>query len=52
MAWEVLTRRVAKINTEDLQLVNLPSIGKDWVKRFSKRYPALKMATSRSMEAA
>lgn len=41
MAWEIMTRRVASVNTADIQLANLLPIGKDWVKRFLQRYPGL-----------
>jgi hypothetical protein len=35
IALEILMHHVAKINT-DMQLVNIPSIRKEWVKRFLK----------------
>ena len=41
-----MTRRVASVNTADAQLVNLPPIGTDWVKRFLKRHPVLKTVNS------
>jgi hypothetical protein len=42
MAWDILTRRVASVNTPDMQLASLPLIGKNWVKRFLQRHPKLK----------
>ena len=50
MVWEILTHRVAKINTTDMQLVNIPPIGKEWVKRFARRYPNLGTVRSRTMD--
>jgi hypothetical protein len=50
MAWEIMTRRVASVNTSAMQLVNLPTIGKDWVKRFLHRYPRLKTVQGRRLE--
>ena len=33
-----------------MELVNLPPIGQDWVKRFLNRYPTLKTTRSRVMD--
>ena len=50
MAWEIMTRRVASVNTPTMQLVNLPTIGKDWVKRFLQRHPGLKTVKGRRLD--
>jgi hypothetical protein len=50
MAWEIMTRHVASVNTSAMQLVNLPTIGKDWVKWFLQRYPRLKTVQGRRLE--
>src|SRR5437763_2989133 len=42
LAWEILTRRVASVNTDGMQLITPPPIDQDWVKRFLKRYHDLK----------
>jgi hypothetical protein len=47
MAWEIMMHRVASVNTSAMQLVNLPTIGKDWVKRFLQRYPRLRTVKGR-----
>jgi hypothetical protein len=45
-----MTRRVASVNTPTMQLVNLPTIGKDWVKRFLQRYPRLKTVKGKRLD--
>jgi len=50
MAIEILLQRVATVNTEDMQLVNTLSIGKEWIKRFIKRHPTLSTTRSRSID--
>jgi hypothetical protein len=50
MAMEILLRRVAKINTADMQLVTTPTIGKEWVKRFLKRHPILATVSSKAID--
>jgi hypothetical protein len=52
MAWEILTRRVASVNTDGMQLVNMPSLGKDWVKRFILRHPEVKTTISAKIDVA
>jgi hypothetical protein len=42
LAWEILTHRVASVNTDGMQLITPPPIGQDWVKWFIKRHPHLK----------
>jgi hypothetical protein len=42
LAWEILTRRIASVDTNGMQLITPPPIGQDWVKRFIGRYPHLK----------
>ena len=50
MAWEILTRHVASVNTDGMQLVNMPSSGKDWVKRFVLRHPEVKTTISAKID--
>src|SRR2546421_1492572 len=52
MVSEILMRRVAEINSDGMELVHLPPIGQDWVKRFLKRYPNLGTIRSRAMDLA
>jgi len=52
MVLEILTRRVAEINSDEIELVRLPPIGQDWVKRFLKRYPNLGTVRSHAMDLA
>jgi hypothetical protein len=52
MVLEILTRRVTKINDDGMELVSLPTIGQDWVKRFLKRYPTLKTRRSQVIDLA
>jgi hypothetical protein len=46
MAWEILTRRVASINTDGMQIATPPPIGQDWMKRFIKRHSELQTICS------
>jgi hypothetical protein len=50
MAMEILSQRVTKVNTADMQLVTYSAIGKDWTKRFFKRYPTLSTVHSRPID--
>jgi Tc5 transposase DNA-binding domain len=50
MAWEIMMHCIVSVNTSAMQLVNLPTIGKDWVKRFLQRYPRLKTVQRRRLE--
>ncbi|KAI9773650.1 MAG: hypothetical protein M1840_006924 [Geoglossum simile] len=49
---EILTCRIAEINSDGIELVCLPPIGQDWVKRFLKQYPNLGTVRSRAMDLA
>ena len=50
MVMEILTRRVASINTDGMQLITPPHIGQDWVKRFIQRHPNLGTIVSARMD--
>ena|SRR5579862_1640669 len=43
-------RCVVSVNTNGMQLVTLPPIDQDWVKRFIQRYPYLKTRHSVKMD--
>ena len=50
MAWEILTCRVASINTNGMQLITHQPIGQAWTKRFVQRHPEVKTVNSEGID--
>jgi hypothetical protein len=51
MGNEILARCIVQINTDGIDYINVPTIEKDWTKRFIQRYPTLKSTMARRIDA-
>ena len=52
MAEEIRHHRVREINTEEIELVSYPSLGRDWTRQFLNRHPDLKTTMLKTIEVA